>query len=213
MRESPAATAQNFALRLASVDALFHELDARPVAERELRDEVHDQLLDQWERVRATRPTALTLIAPAAERDASDEEAVRAAIRRDLRMACGPLRQAEAALTPRPGHAVGRHLRPRLLHRARHGARAPDGQRGDRGNRAGHHPRRVGRALGAGGTLLHGGRSARLEPPALPGVRGPRGALRVGLRSVGGASLRLRGGDLVGPTARLGDQRSLSSER
>jgi hypothetical protein len=83
-----------FALRLSSVDALFYEFDARPVAERPMRDEVHDHLLDQWERVRETAPAALILILPASERESTDEEGVRAAIRADLRASCGPLRRA-----------------------------------------------------------------------------------------------------------------------
>src|SRR5437868_11117078 len=84
-----------FALRLPTADALFFEFDARPVAERPMRDEAHEQLLDQWERVREAPPHALTLILPASERQSTDEDGVRAAIQADLRASCGPLRQAD----------------------------------------------------------------------------------------------------------------------
>jgi hypothetical protein len=83
-----------FALRLPSADALFYEFDARPLAERPMRDDVHEHLLDIWESVRASPPGALTLILPASERVSTDENAVRAAIRADLRASCGPLRHA-----------------------------------------------------------------------------------------------------------------------
>src|ERR1700716_1739440 len=83
-----------FALRLASVAARFFEFDARPVSERPMRDEVHEHLLDQWERVREAPPPALTLILPASERERTDEDGVRAAIHADLRASRGPLRRA-----------------------------------------------------------------------------------------------------------------------
>jgi hypothetical protein len=84
----------HFALRLPCIDALFYEFDARPVAERTMRDEVHEHLLDQWEQVRKAPPRALTLMLPASERQSVDQAAVRAAIRADLRASCGPLRHA-----------------------------------------------------------------------------------------------------------------------
>jgi hypothetical protein len=83
-----------FALRLPEADALFYEFDARPVAERPMRDDVHAHLLDQWELVRDKRPNALTLILPASEREGTDENGVKTAIHADLRASCGPLRQA-----------------------------------------------------------------------------------------------------------------------
>ncbi len=83
-----------FALRLPSADALFYEFDARPVAERAMRDDVHEYLLDLWERVRDSPPRALTLILPASERACTDEDGVRTAIRGDLEASCGPLRHA-----------------------------------------------------------------------------------------------------------------------
>jgi hypothetical protein len=83
-----------FALRLPSADALFYELDARPVAERHMRDDVHEYLLDLWEHVRDSPPGALTLILPAGERASTDEAGIQAAIRADLRASCGPLRHA-----------------------------------------------------------------------------------------------------------------------
>ena len=94
MFDAPPAIAPAFVLRLQSVDELFEEFDGRPVAERPLRQEVHDHLLDAWERVRAASPAALTLVAPAVERAATDEEAVRAAIHAELRASRGPLRRA-----------------------------------------------------------------------------------------------------------------------
>ena len=59
-----------------------------------MRDDVHDHLLDVWERVRDSPPGALTIILPASERASTDEDGVRAAIRADLRASCGPLRHA-----------------------------------------------------------------------------------------------------------------------
>jgi hypothetical protein len=83
-----------FAIRVSSLDALFSEYDARPVAERPLLDDVHDHLLDEWERVRDDDPKQLTVYVPTAERAGTDEEAVRTAISSDLRASCGPLRSA-----------------------------------------------------------------------------------------------------------------------
>jgi len=83
-----------FAIRVSSLDALFEEYDARPVAERPLVDAVHDHLLDEWERVRDSQPKTLTVYAPESERASTDEQAVRTAISNDLRASCGPLRSA-----------------------------------------------------------------------------------------------------------------------
>jgi hypothetical protein len=83
-----------FAMRLRSVDDLWFEFDARPVAERQMVDEVHDHLLDEWERLRDKRPSTLVVYAPASERPATDEAAVRAAIQGDIRASREPLRRA-----------------------------------------------------------------------------------------------------------------------
>ena len=83
-----------FAIRLRSVDDLFFPFDAKPVAERQLVDEVHAHLLDEWERVRDRRPSTLVVYAPEEERGRTDEAAVRAAIRGDLRASREPLRRA-----------------------------------------------------------------------------------------------------------------------
>jgi hypothetical protein len=84
----------DFAIRVASVDDLFTAYDARPVAERPLAEDVRFHLLDEWERVRATRPSVLHCHAPASERDEVDEQAVTAAVRRDMRAYTHGLRRA-----------------------------------------------------------------------------------------------------------------------
>jgi hypothetical protein len=83
-----------FAIRVPSIDALFVPLQARPVAERSLAEDVRLHLLDEWERVREARPSALTVYAPAAERSSTDEQAVGGAVRADLRSHARRLRQA-----------------------------------------------------------------------------------------------------------------------
>jgi hypothetical protein len=83
-----------FAIRVASIDELFAPLDPRPVAERSLDENVRLHLLDEWEWVRDARPSILTVYAPAPERSRTDEDAVRAAVRADLRAHTGRLRQA-----------------------------------------------------------------------------------------------------------------------
>ena len=83
-----------FAIRVASVDELFEAFDARPVAERPLAEDVRFHLLDAWERVRATRPSVLHCYAPASERERVDEQAVSAAVRRDMRAYTHGLRRA-----------------------------------------------------------------------------------------------------------------------
>lgn len=84
-----------FAIRLASIDDLFWQFDARPVAERTLTRDARWVLLDEWERVRHAAPACLTIYAPESERSGTDEEAVRAAIRTSLHAASGPLRRAD----------------------------------------------------------------------------------------------------------------------
>ena len=73
-----------YAIRIPAIDDLFIAFDARPIAERPLRDDVRLWLLDEWERVRDTRPAALHVHAPASERVATDQAAVSVAVRADL---------------------------------------------------------------------------------------------------------------------------------
>ena len=82
---SPTPEPRPFAIRVAAIDDLFVEFDARPIAERPLRDPVRLWLLDGWEHVRETRPSTLQVHAPATERVATDEHAVGVAVRADLR--------------------------------------------------------------------------------------------------------------------------------
>lgn len=86
---------REFAIRLSSVDQLFWEFDARPVAERTLAADVRWSLLDEWERLRNAEPSQLTIYAPESDRASTDEDAVRNAIRTSLRKASGPLRRID----------------------------------------------------------------------------------------------------------------------
>lgn len=80
-----APAAPELAIRVAAIDDLFVALDAGPVAERRLREDVRLKLLDDWEQVRQARPSILHVHAPATERPAIDERAVGVAVRADLR--------------------------------------------------------------------------------------------------------------------------------
>jgi hypothetical protein len=84
-----------FAIRLSSIDDLFWEFDARPVAERTLSGDARWAMVDEWDRVRKGGPRELVLYAPDAEREETDEEAVRTAIRNSLHKASGPLRRVD----------------------------------------------------------------------------------------------------------------------
>jgi hypothetical protein len=81
---SSAAEPRPYAIRIPAIDELFVAFDARPIAERPLRDEVRLWLLDEWEHVRKTRPSTLHVHAPASDRIATDEHAVGFAVRADL---------------------------------------------------------------------------------------------------------------------------------
>jgi hypothetical protein len=94
MPDPSQAPATEFAIRLSSIDALFFDYDARPVAQRVLNDEVHAHLLDEWEGLRDSPPSALIVYAPESERAHTDEQAVRVAISSDLRASREPLRRA-----------------------------------------------------------------------------------------------------------------------
>jgi hypothetical protein len=89
------ARMHEFAIRVSSVDQLFWEFDARPVADRTLRSEARWALMDEWERVRESEPSSLIIYAPVSERPDTDEDAVRTSIQRSLRAASGPLRRIE----------------------------------------------------------------------------------------------------------------------
>ncbi len=104
MMDATAARSE-FAIRVASIDELFAPLDARPVTERALGEDVRLHLLDQWERVRQARPSTLTVYAPVTERSAADEQGVGAALRADLRAQARRLRYANP-LTRRERIAV-----------------------------------------------------------------------------------------------------------
>jgi hypothetical protein len=83
-----------FAIRVGGSDELFAPLQSRPVAERSLDEGVRLYLLDEWERVRKTRPSSLTVYAPASDRARIDEQAVGTAVRADLRAHTRRLREA-----------------------------------------------------------------------------------------------------------------------
>ncbi len=91
----PAISASaEFAIRVRSVDDMFAPLQAGPVAERVLDDDVRYYLLDEWEHARESAPSTLTVYAPASERYSTDEQAVATAIRADLRRNTQRLRKA-----------------------------------------------------------------------------------------------------------------------
>jgi hypothetical protein len=83
-----------FTIRVASIDELFASFDASPVAERALSEEARLYILDKWEQVRATRPTSLTIRAPASERATTDEAAVADAVHAGLQAFTGRYRDA-----------------------------------------------------------------------------------------------------------------------
>ena len=86
--ERPVSTqgsrARELAIRVGAIDDLFVPLDAHPVAERSLREEVRLKLLDEWEGIRDGQSPTLCVQAPASERPYTDVDAVGAAVRADL---------------------------------------------------------------------------------------------------------------------------------
>jgi hypothetical protein len=93
--DKPSRSPEHFAIRLKSIEELFWDFDARPVAERAITADVRWALLDEWERVRDREPSTLMIYAPASERAATDEKAVGTAIRASLSSASGPLRRVD----------------------------------------------------------------------------------------------------------------------
>ena len=92
--DAVAGGAGEFAIRVSAIDDLFEAFDARPVSERRLRWEVRAHLLDRWESARPSDTPVLLVYAPASERAATDEAAVQAAVRADMRTNTQPLRRA-----------------------------------------------------------------------------------------------------------------------
>jgi hypothetical protein len=84
-----------FAIRLDSIDQLFWDFEAGPVAEHTLSGDARWYLLDEWERVRDAEPSHLTVYAPESDRADTDEDAVREAIWTSLRKSSGPLRRID----------------------------------------------------------------------------------------------------------------------
>jgi hypothetical protein len=84
-----------FAIRLSSIEQLFWDFEAGPMAERTLSGDVRWYLLDEWERVRHAEPSYLKIYAPESDRAGTDEDAVRSAIRTSLLKSSGPLRRID----------------------------------------------------------------------------------------------------------------------
>lgn len=89
------ASRHEFAIRLTSIDQLFWEFDARPIAEREISADVRWAMLDEWDRVRELEPSTLMIYAPASDRAATDEDAISRAIHSSLDSASGPLKRVD----------------------------------------------------------------------------------------------------------------------
>jgi hypothetical protein len=89
------ASRDEFAIRLSSIDQLFWEFDARPVAERKISQDARWALLDEWDRVRELQPSTLVIYAPASDRASTDEQAVSSALRESLHSASGPLKRVD----------------------------------------------------------------------------------------------------------------------
>ena len=121
------AKPDEFAIRIASVESLFNELDARPVSQRRLTYDVRRHLLDEWDRLRDTSPSELVLHAPKGEREDTDEDAVREAIRADLHLASLPLRRGPAILDAGRHPLAGLSGRPGAPHRLHLAQRAQAG--------------------------------------------------------------------------------------
>ena len=89
------ASRHEFAIRLTSIDQLFWEFDARPIAEREISADARWAMLDEWDRVRELEPSTLVIYAPASDRAATDEDAISRAIHSSLDSASGPLKRVD----------------------------------------------------------------------------------------------------------------------
>jgi hypothetical protein len=90
------ASRREFAIRLTSIDQLFWDFDARPIAEREISADARWAMLDEWDRVRELEPSTLVIYAPASDRGpATDEDAISRAIHSSLDSASGPLKRVD----------------------------------------------------------------------------------------------------------------------
>jgi hypothetical protein len=89
------ASRHEFAIRLTSIDQLFWEFDARPIAEREISADARWAMLDEWDRVRELEPSTLMIYAPASDRAVTDEDAISRAIHSSLDSASGPLKRVD----------------------------------------------------------------------------------------------------------------------
>ncbi len=172
-----------FAIRLSSIDQLFWDFDASPVAERTLSGDARWYLLDEWERVRHAEPSYLIIYSPESDRESTDEDAVRTAIRTSLRKSSGALRRIDPlsrqekvaawigiaflVICVMASTAIDR-LSDALLIAA---------------DITGHRRRWLGGGLGPGRALHRRGGPARVQPAALRRVRRHRRALRLGLRA------------------------------
>ena len=84
------AARDEFAIRLKSIEELFWEFDARPLAERSITGDARWAMLDEWDRVRERQPQALVVYVPASERATTDEKAVTTANHATLASASAP---------------------------------------------------------------------------------------------------------------------------
>jgi hypothetical protein len=80
-------TAADVAIRIPSTAALFDAWSAEPLASRPLSDEARERIVDAWSEVakKVTGTPRVSLVMPAAERPDTDEAAIVAAVRTDLR--------------------------------------------------------------------------------------------------------------------------------
>jgi hypothetical protein len=76
-----------FAISVNSIDDLFDDYSAEPLASRPLRDEVRERILNAWIDTREGRPEHLSVELPVEQRRDGRGEQVQAAIRHDLERA------------------------------------------------------------------------------------------------------------------------------
>lgn len=76
-----------FAISVNSIDDLFDQFSAEPLASRPLREEVRERILRAWIDTREQRPAHLAVELPVEQRRAGAGEEVETAIRHDLERA------------------------------------------------------------------------------------------------------------------------------